>query len=141
LPISQSFWLLSALPVWYFSALAHPFAAGILSLLPSLGTVGLAVGLFAGFSRRTRALLLFLCPLILSEVYVAIAGFNRGRLRGNASALPLCLFFLAQIALLIYILYKTRKILSASIGLSIFSVSYALFAAFIAGMSFADDWL
>lgn len=112
-----------------------------MSLISVLGTLGLAVGVFGGIVRRGRALILFLCPFLLSETFVAIAGANLGRLRGNPSPLPLCLFMLGQFGLLTYIIYKTRNTLSSSIAFSIFSLSYALIAALVGGMALADDWL
>jgi hypothetical protein len=61
--------------------------------------------------------MLFFLPFLLSETYVAIAGFFRGEVRGNASLLPSCLFMLTQIALVVFLVYRTRRIVSASLAL------------------------
>ena len=138
---SNALWLISALPVWYFSAVSHPLQAGMWSFIPFLGTLGLVVGIFMGFFRRGRASYLFFLPFLLNEVFVAVAGFFRGRLRGNARLLPACLFIIAQIALTVCVAYRTRQARSASLALSVFSLSYSLIALLVAGMSFADSWL
>ena len=138
---SNALWLVSALPVWYFSTITHPFQAGILSLIPSVGILGLIAGIAMGIVQRKRALLLFVFPFAVSECYVAIAGSFRGQVRGSASLLPFCIFIFVQLLLIGYVLYKSRQARVATFALTIFSVSYALFALFVGGMAFADDWL
>jgi hypothetical protein len=61
--ISNAIWLISALPIWYFSAVPHPLQAGILSFIPFIGTVGLFVGAMTGIVQRRRALFLFFFSL------------------------------------------------------------------------------
>ena len=138
---SNALWLVSALPVWYFSAIANPFRAGILSFIPFVGTLGLVAGGVIGVVQRARALLLFFFPFAVSECYVAIAGSLRGQLRGNESLAPSCIFILVQLALIGYFVYRGRRARLAALALSLFSASYALFALFVGGLAFADDWL
>ncbi len=138
---SSALWLIFAVPVWYFSTITHPFQAGILSLIPFVGILGLVAGGVMGIVQRKRALLLFFFPFAVSEFYVAIAGLFRGQLRGNASLLPFCTFIFVQLLLIGYSAYKSRHAHIATIALAIFSASYALFALFVGGMAFADDWL
>lgn len=138
---SNALWLLSALPAWYFSTITHPFQAGILSLIPFVGILGLVAGVATGIVQRRRAVLLFIFPFAVSECYVAIAGWFRGQLRGNASLLPFCIFIFVQLLLIGYSVHKSRHARVAAFAFTIFSVSYALFALFVGGMAFADDWL
>lgn len=138
---SNALWLISALPVWYFSTIAHPFQAGILSLIPFIGILGLVAGALIGIVQRRRALLLFVFPFALSECYVAIAGWLRGQLHGDASLTPSCIFIFVQLALISYFVYASRQSRVASFAFTIFSASYALFALFVGGMAFADNWL
>ncbi len=110
-------------------------------LVVLLGTLGLVGGVFMGLLQRGRALFLFLLSFLLSETFVAVAGSFRGGLRGNAGLLPAGLFILAQIALIVRVVYRTKQARAASLALTVFSLSYALFALIVAGMAFADDWL
>ena len=138
---SNALWLITALPVWYFSTIAHPLQAGILSLVPFVGILGLIAGGLVGIFQRRRALFLFVFPFAVSECYVAIAGSFRGQLRGNASLVPSCVFIFVQLVLIGYFVYKSRQSRLGSFAFTIFSVSYALFALFVGGMAFADSWL
>ncbi len=131
-------WLLGALPQWYFSTILQPLAAGPLSLVPALGTVCLLLGSLLGLGRRDLKLGLFLIPVALSQLLVGTAGALIGRIPGDISNALLLLFLGVQVLLagwLVYILEDSRK---AALALSFFSVSYALFAAFIAGMAFSN---
>lgn len=138
---SNVLWLISAVPAWYFSAIAHPLVSGIFTFIPSLGTVCLAIGIVRGFFPHGRALLLFLFSFLLSETYAAIAGSLVGRFGGNASLLPSSLFMLAQIALVISLVNRTRKARLGSAALAVFSLTYAFFTLIVGGMAFADSWL
>jgi hypothetical protein len=114
---------------------------GLLTAIPALGTVCLMLGIGLALVRGRRSLLLFLIPLIASEAFVALAGMMRGDFRGE-TANPILLGFLAaQLIVSAWIVYRCRAALPAALLLAIFSISYALFAAFVAAMSFSDDWL
>ena len=138
---SNALWLFSAVPVWYFAGVAHPFKSGMLSFIPFLGTVGLVAGGLSALVQRRRALLLFAFPFLLSEAYVFVAGRFEGQFRGSASLLPEWLFLITQAALIAHLVYKSRQTWLTSLALAVFSLSYALFALFIGGMAFAEDWL
>jgi hypothetical protein len=91
--------------------------------------------------RRERKLVAFLIPATASELLVAIAGALRGKLTEGAADVPLLLFIGLQLALATYLVRMTEDARRAAIFLALFSVTYALFAAFVAGMAFADTWL
>jgi hypothetical protein len=139
--MNNAVWLILALPEWYFSALMVPFSLGMLSLAPSIGALALAVGVILGFVKRTRRLLFFAVPLLLSELLVGVAGALRGNVDASQANIVLLLFLAAQVMGAGYLVYKLRGVWPAAIALAIFSVSYAFFAAFVAGMSFTDSWL
>jgi len=144
-------WLPIALPLWYlvaFLALAAPLAAGPLPLVPAAGTLSLGVGLFLAKRERQPELLLFLAPFALSEVLVTVAGLMRGLVRegqGSPALVQLVnagllVFVAVQIVVCACLIYRLRA-RSAAIALAIFSLTYAIFAAFVAGMAFSDSWL
>jgi hypothetical protein len=139
--MGNALWLFQALPEWYFSAVVHPLSAGLLSAVPALGTVLLAVGLALGLVARKSRLLLFLIPFALSQFFVAAAGVLRGQLPGTSSTLPQLLFITVQIVLVGYLIYCVAGARGAAVALAAFSLSYAFFASFIAAMSFSNVWL
>ena len=139
--MNSSFWLVLALPEWYFGAILDPFGAGPLSAVPAFGTLCLFVGLVLGLRRRTKGLLLFLIPAGLCEMLVAVAGAFRGQVQ-SSFAQPLLLGFLAvQLLISVYLIYRSKGARGAASALTLFSLTYALFASFIAVMAFTDSWL
>jgi len=94
-----------------------------------------------GIIERSRALFLFFLPFVVSEYYVAIAGFFHGRLSAQATVLPVCIFAFVQIALIAYIAYRLRAAKLAGWSLTVFSLSYAAFAYFIGQMAWTDTFL
>lgn len=147
--MANALWLLLALPLWYFASVASPFAAGALSLVPAIGTLSLVIGLVLAFVQRRRELLLFLFPLALSELLMIIAGAMRGQVHmGQASPAlvnfangGLFVFVAVQVAVSAYLFYLLKGARSAAAGLAIFSITYGVAAAFVAGMSFSDVWI
>jgi hypothetical protein len=141
--MGNAIWLITALPGWYLAAVAAPFSAGALTLVPAIGSVSLAVGLILGAIQRRRGLLLFLIPLVLSEGLVAIAGLLRGQVPSDSVLLePSLLGFIAvQFAVAGYLIYRMRGARAAASAFSVFSVTYAAFGGFVAAMSFTDQWV
>lgn len=125
----------------YFAAAAGTFRGGILSLIPFIGLVCLLAGAVAGIVERRRALWFFSFPFIVSECYVAIAGFYHGRLSGDATLAPICMFGFLQIALIAYLAYRLRSAGLAVWPLTVFSLSYAFFAYFVGQMLWTDTYL
>lgn len=130
-------------PGWYLSAWGTLFQGD--SLLFGLGTgagaIGLLLGVALGIRRREARLLWFLLSPTLSQVYLVVAGLFRGQLSGGPLALVFGIFMAAQLVLLSVLLFRLCGARLPGAALSVFGISYALFAAFVAGMSFADDWL
>jgi hypothetical protein len=145
--MANAFWLLVALPLWYFASVASPFTA--VSLVPAVGALSLVIGLALSFFQRRRELLFFLIPLALSELLMIIAGAMRGQGHlGQASPVlvnftngGLFVFMAVQVAVSAYLLCLLKGARSAAAALAIFSVTYAAAAAFVAGMSFTDVWI
>lgn len=139
--MNNAIWLMLALPLWYFFAILAPTSAGFLTAIPALGAVCLIVGTAWGIARRDRRLLLFVIPAMLSEIMVAVAGVNRGRLT-SASASPILLAFLAiEVLICLALIALLRGNRGPAVALAIFGCSFALFAAFVASMAFTDQWL
>jgi len=132
-------WLFRVLPEWYFPTIFDPFGAGVLTVIPAAGTICLIIGLMLTAMRPSPRLWLFLLPFLWSEAFVGFAGWQRGQF---PSAEWLILTFLgAQVALAIGLVVYSKRAWMPAIAFALFSLSYAFFASFVAGMSFADDWL
>jgi hypothetical protein len=139
--VGNAIWLLLALPSWYFPSVLVPFEAGPLTGIPAIGVIFLVFGVVVGIIRPKRELLFFLIPAVLSEALVALAGAFRGRVANTASHAILLGFFVLQLLLISYLIYRTRNARVAAAALGVFSLSYAFFAMFIASMAFSDVWL
>ena len=84
-------------------------------------------------------MLLFALPFLASECFVAFAGWQRGQVPDEGW---INLGFLAaQLTLVIVLIVYAKGARGPALALSVFSLSYALFAAFVASMSFTDNWL
>ena len=129
------------LPLQYFHAAAHPFQGGVLTLVPFIGALGLIAGCVIGILQQRRELLLFFSPFIASQCYVTLALFFDGRFPGDASLLPLCMFIFPQIALIAYIAHKLKGARLATLGLTVFSLSYTWLAYLVGQMAWTDTWL
>ncbi|MCS6627497.1 hypothetical protein N0B44_31795 [Roseibacterium beibuensis] len=134
-------WLTLALPQWYFPAFLSPFAAGGLTIIPAVGTLALLIALGSAVIRRRREIVWFLVPVAASHVLVAVAGLMRGGL-GQDTANPILLIFLAaQLILCGVLVWRLRRARFEAALLSVFAMTYAVFAAFIAAMALTDVWL
>jgi len=133
------FLLTLALPRWYFPLLLSPWVAGIFSAFCAAGILCLIVGLVTGIWARDRRLFTFFVPAVLSQIFVGMAGVFGGELQ-NAGWLLLT-FLGGQLLLSLVLAGYARAAPVPALALTFFSLSYALFAAFIAGMGFTGDWL
>jgi hypothetical protein len=139
--VGNAVWLFLSLPTWFFSTVGNPLGADILSAIPFAGTVCLALGVGIGICKRQPQLLWFLAPVALSQGFVAVAGLFRGTLRGSGATLVLVAFLGLQVVLVVFALFRSKNARLTAIPLALFCVTYTLFAGFIAGMAFSDDWL
>lgn len=139
--MGNAIWLLLVLPEWYFSSVTMPLVAGPLSAIPAFGTICLVVGLVSGLIKRERRLALVIVPFAASELLVAIAGFWRGEVADGIGQSVLIVFMVLQVAFALYLIYRMEDARLAGIALALFSVTYALFAAFVSAMSFGDVWV
>ncbi len=139
--MGNAMWLFFALPDWYFSSILAPFSAGVLSMIPAAGIVCLLIGSVWGAAKRRLGLLIFLVLPIISHVLVAVAGFMRGDVDSSTSEAVLAVFFWSQVAIAAYFVFRLKGARLPAVLLGLFSSSYAVFASFIASMSFSDVWL
>jgi hypothetical protein len=139
--MGNAIWLFFALPDWYFSSILAPFSAGVLSMIPAAGIVCLLVGGVWGAVKRRLGLLIFLLLPLLSQVLVAVAGYMRGEVDSDTSGVVLSVFFWSQAAIAAYFVFRLKGARLPAVLLSLFSLSYAVFASFVASMSFGDVWL
>ena len=137
-------WLFFAVPSWYWSTIFAPVGAGPLSAIPAIGGLSLAIGVVVGLAKRATSLWLFLLLPAASQLFVAIAGFLRGAFQhdpNNVAGWVVCTFLLLQLVGAAYIVWRSAGARWPAAAIALFTSSYALFAAFVAGMAFADDWL
>ncbi|MFA6124138.1 hypothetical protein [Sphingomonas sp.] len=133
--------LIFALPQWYFGMLLAPLGAGALSIIPALGACCGLAGLVLGIWHRDARLFWFTAPAVASQALIAVAGFFHGQFRGEPSDITLCLFLIAQLAAAFYLVYRLDGRRLAALLLAVFSLTYSLFAAFVAAMAFSDNWI
>jgi hypothetical protein len=142
--VGNAIWLFLAVPVWYSSTVLSPFSGGLLSAIPALGILSLAIGVVVGIAKRQIRLLIFLLLPAASQILVVVAGFKRGAFQHDANQLALWIigtFMLLQIAGAAYIVWRLKGARGPAAAIAIFTSSYAVFAAFVAAMAFSDDWL
>lgn len=139
--MGNAIWLFFALPEWYFLSILAPFSAGVLSMIPAAGIVCLLVGAVWGAMKRRPGLLLFLLLPLASQVLVAVAGFMRGEVSHGVSEIVLSAFFWGQAAVAAFFVFRMNGARLPAGFLGLFSLSYAVFASFVASMSFSDVWL
>lgn len=142
--MGNAIWLFWDVPFEYFSTIVSPFSADLLTIVPVLGVLSLAIGVVAGIAKRERRLLIFLLPPAASQILLVVAGFNRGAFRHDPSHLAYWIiwtFILFQIAGAAYLVWRLTGAKAPAAAMAVFTSSYAFFAAFVASMALADDWL
>lgn len=139
--MGNAIWLFFALPEWYFSSILSPFSAEILTMIPAAGIICLLVGAVWGGIKRRVGLLLFLLLPLSSQGLVAVAGFMRGEVESGTAEIVLWALFWLQLVVAAYFIIRMKGARLPALFLSLFALSYAVFASFIASMSFSDVWL
>src|SRR5690349_18277919 len=101
--MGNALWLFGALAQWYFSALAMPFAGGLLTAVPASGAVALAASVILALFRRETGVIWLTLGVMLSHALVFVGGLMRGMLDNNGLVtLP---FLGMQLALSILMIY------------------------------------
>jgi len=139
--VSNALWLSVALPDWFFSTLLNPFGEGLLTAIPAFGAMCLAFGVFVVVVNRQFGALIVAVSPAFSHLFVACAGFLREQVDRDIAPYVLISFVALQVALVGYLLYRLANARIAVALLGVFSLTYALFAAFVASMAFSDVWL
>ncbi|WP_150525800.1 hypothetical protein [Roseibium sediminis] len=134
-------WLFFAVPEWYFEAAFSPFSAGALSQIPLFGVISLMIGLVSGAVLKRKALFFLAILPLLSQLLLIVAGVYRGQLKDGSDQPILLAFIVIQILVAVLLIYRLRGARLPAFALSVFSITYAFFAAFVATMSFQDVWL
>lgn len=126
---------------WYVEAIfARPSDLGMIGWIPKVGGAALLVGIILGVIRRQRSLLLFLIPLGVAHLFVALAGMFERSMTTPSNDLPVTIpFLLLQLAICTWLVYKSGRL--AALFLAIFVLTYSWFAGFIAAMALTGDWL
>lgn len=133
--MGNAVWLFFALPVWYIATLS----AGVLAVVPAIGIVALAVGVARGVAERRLGLAIFLVLPAASHALVVVAGLMRGKVH-NSDVIIWTFLLLQAIAAGCFVFRLKGARIPAS-ALTVFALSYAFFASFVAAMSFSDVWL
>ncbi len=165
--MQNALWLSFALPSWYFSTLLALFNPGtaIISAVVWIGTLCLVAAVVLGIRRRLPVLFWFGLSPLMSQILVAVAGLYRGQVPDPQATWILLGFLTLQGVFLsgllmgiVFTQVRARQSPEAPVSptnrpapaggallpaalLDIFCITYALFAAFIAGMAFQDVWL
>ena len=140
--MSDGIWLFTELPQWFlFSAVIPPGILGALGPISAIGTVCAIIGIVLAALRRAKSLWVFVIPALISQAYVAFAGLLRGAFESYAVGPPLFPFLIFQLVLALYLIYRLREALLPATLLAAFSISYALFASFMADMAFTNNWI
>jgi hypothetical protein len=137
--MGNAIWLFFALPDWYFSTILAPFSTGVLTVVPAVGIVALAVGAAWGVAKRRLGLSAFLVLPAASQALVVVAGFMRGTV-GNAEVI-IWTFLLLQAVAAGYFVFRLKGARLPASALAVFALSYAFFASFVASMAFSDVWV
>lgn len=130
-----------ALPDWYFSSLLEPLSEDPLSLVPAIGAVSFIVGTGLSIKQRNRGLWLFLLPFVFSEALVGVAGLFRGKVDQASATAIISVFVVAVTAFAVWSIWRLKGFRLSAVQLAVFSITYSLFGAFVASMSFSDSWL
>jgi hypothetical protein len=142
--MGNAIWLFWMVPVDYFWTIASPFSTDLLTIVPVLGILSLAIGVVTGIAKREKRLLLFLLLPAASQFLLVVAGFARGAFRHNPSHLSLWIiwtFIMLQIAGAAYLAWRLKGARVPAAAMGVFTSSYAFMAAFVASMALNDDWL
>jgi len=113
----------------------------LLTAVPTIGALSLALGLVLALFQRDRRLLFFLLPIAGSLVFVFVAGILDRSVAAGTSGFVVAVFVIAQLLASAYFVVRLAGSRLAATAIATFSICYALHSAFIAGMSFTGDWI
>lgn len=133
-----SLWVL---PWWYFGSLVLWPGAPVLQIVPWAGVIGLCVGLAWGTVKQQAALCRLAVSPVLSHAMVGIAFLFAGQMELSISYWLTSGFLLVQLAILSFLVFRFKGMRIPAVSLSIFGMSYALFAAYVGGMALTNTWL
>lgn len=140
--MGNAVWLFLETPEWYFNALGALFSgAHVFALNSLLGIVCFATGVIWGLVIKAERLMWFLISPVVSQGFVAFAGFFRGQIMEPWSGMVLWSFLALQAVLLFVFVNRARGARVPALFLTVFCLTYALFASFVSAMSMADSWL
>jgi hypothetical protein len=142
--MGNAIWLFWDVPFEYFSTIVSPFSTDLLTIVPVLGILSLAIGVVAGIAKREKRLLLFLLLPAASQILLVAAGFARGAFKHNPSPGPPWIIWasiLLQFLAAAYLVWRLKGARAPAAAIAVFTSSYAFMAALVASMALADDWL
>ena len=139
--MGNTVWHFFQLPLWYFSTILTPFAAGWLTAIPAIGILCLAAGVTWGLAKEEPSLLIFLLLPAVSQFLVVVVGFLPRSLRGSAGDPILWAFLLLEVAIAGFLVWRLKGARGPAAALAVYALSYAFFACIVAGMTLSDHWL
>jgi uncharacterized membrane protein HdeD (DUF308 family) len=142
--MGNAIWLFWMVPVDYFWTIVSPFSTDLLTIVPVLGVLSLAIGVVVGIAKREKRLLLFLLLVAASQILLVAAGFARGAFKHDPSpGTPwiIWIFLLLQVAGAAYLVWRLKGARVPAAAMGVFTSSYGFIAAFVASMALADDWI
>ena len=131
--MSDVIWGFLDLPAWFFQTILSPFAASYLTAIPASGVVALAIGAILAAVHRETAVLWGFLSVGLAHLLPPI--IRQMRDVPDQAGGVLLAFLVIQLVLVAAMIFKSRKSYLSAISIGWFCLSYALFAAFMAGTS------
>jgi hypothetical protein len=138
--ILATFWFL---PYYYIVSLGDIFVSKNLwlGLAPWAGVFGLVLGLPWAIAHRQVALGWFLVSPVLSHVMFEIAIYYSPQLNSHDTTWVISAFWLVQLAILIFLVYRAKGMRLPAVALAVFGCSYAYHAGFFSAMALTGAWV
>jgi hypothetical protein len=136
-------WMLRMLVETYFLSFLKPFSDFFpLSLIGAVGTLALTVGVVACVRTGWRPLRLFALPVAFSVALIMLSSALWEQVRTDATINIITAVFLGgQLLAALFLVWLLRRAWLAAVPLAIFSMTFAVFAMFIAAMALTGNWL
>ena len=104
-------------------------------------TAALIAGLLLLFKYRSQRLWGFLVPFALSQTLLFTAAIYFGQWPGQGPAPAFIAYLVVQAGLITWLVVHAKGARWPAAAFAVFNSAYALWAAFIAGMMFPNDWI
>lgn len=119
----------------YLHMVANPFRGGLISAMPATGIIALVLAVVIALRKREAALWWLLLPIAVSHLLVAFSAYMIGV--ETALVPSVIVFGIAEIGLILVMLYRCRKSQLAGVLGGWFALSYFCIAAMDSLLFFA----